>query len=206
MSVKYYLWMMQSVDGYKIPGQILDSFFWWNLVPLTPSHWQFFIDYSQFGSFWAISSHFWPFLAIFMVLQLYRSTFLIPIYEVSVSTTVQVPERLIHAHIFNNQCQKHEKCLKISDFGSFLAHPGGYFKAGAKKFIQSLNLGPYWNLYVVSEEILWHDPHSPPLSHMPNIRLYWKYFQLKFDFRIHFSTIRNSIEFRISNIHTLLPL
>ena len=36
---------------------------------------------------------------------------------------------------------------------------------------------------------------------MPNIRLYWKYFQLKFDFRIHFFTIRNSIEFRISNVY-----
>ena len=41
---------------------------------------------------------------------------------------------------------------------------------------------------------------------IPNIRLYWKYFQLKFDFRIHFSIIRNSIEFRIPNIHTVLSL
>ena len=55
---------------------------------------------NNFWPFLAINDHFRPFMPIFSLFQPVRSTFFVSMFKVSVSSTVEIQERLINAHIF----------------------------------------------------------------------------------------------------------
>ena len=54
---------------------------------------------NNFWLFLAFNDHFWPFMPIFSLFQPIRSTFFVSMFKVSVSSTVEIQERLINAHI-----------------------------------------------------------------------------------------------------------
>ena len=101
-----YLWKIQTVDGCRL-----------NTRPNFFHHLEeiFFHKHSDIdnitmilgvlellNNFWlflAFNDHFWPFMPIFSLFQPIRSTFFVSMFKVSVSSTVEIQERLINAHI-----------------------------------------------------------------------------------------------------------